>query len=626
MLKKLALPFVLSVFSYTGNAAINVDIVNFKPNACTINQSPDDLKMKFLENTYNLDSEKIQCSRDNINGKWIYSILTNGFDINNDGEDDLFTFKLQVSAFKNSDVNYQEVSNSSSMGLGELFSLQDNSDNNWVVDGRFISNKETIKFEVYDIKTSLSGFFIQKERFSTATLVEPDNGYGHKYVIGLGNNLASGEFQTPTKEISIDSNPAYITGAGSSTGKRTIALGNIQIRFAIAKEGESPLSDYSSYPSGNTFDFPYPEQDRTSTIYPSFSWETVPRWLAVRKATAFSNDEVNIIANNYNIVMLEKSNKQGLDTVDAGILNAANRLKDISSNITTLYYFNARVHYTGYSSDQEYEDNAWDWSTKKIDENGVESIYYFKDRYYWHNFASLGMRDWWARSVIDVVSNPQIDGLFIDAIAKTPSESFEEPLFLNDKPNTDFAKLADDVAKRLPQNKLFIGNTLRAEKNNANRNHMRYQDGSYLERWTVPYSGSQPKMSEADAITMSIQLMREALSKGKIIMFQSSPETDEPVPELLEDKKVYMQKHVTFPLAVYLIAAEENAYFSYQLGVSADERVQNIWDSSFIPELSRPLGKPISSPIQNGYIFERSFEHVDVWLDVEHKNAKLTWK
>ncbi|MEF1207344.1 hypothetical protein, partial [Photobacterium damselae] len=130
MLKKLALPFVLSVFSYTGNAAINVDIVNFKPNACTINQSPDDLKMKFLENTYNLDSEKIQCSRDNINGKWIYSILTNGFDINNDGENDLFTFKLQVSAFKNSDVNYQEVTNSSSMAIGDLFSLEDNSDNN----------------------------------------------------------------------------------------------------------------------------------------------------------------------------------------------------------------------------------------------------------------------------------------------------------------------------------------------------------------------------------------------------------------------------------------------------------------------------------------------------------------
>ncbi|HIF9273147.1 TPA: hypothetical protein ACX6QR_001128 [Photobacterium damselae] len=185
MLKKFGLPFALSVFSYAGNAAINVDIVNFKPNACTIKQSPDDLKIKFLGNSYNLDSEEIQCTKDNINGKWVYTVSTNGFDINNDRKEDLLTFKIQVSAFKNSDVNYQEASNSSSMAVGDIFNLQDNSDNNWAVDSRFISNQETIRFEVYDIKTSLSDFFIQKEQFSTATLVEPDNGYGHKYIIGL---------------------------------------------------------------------------------------------------------------------------------------------------------------------------------------------------------------------------------------------------------------------------------------------------------------------------------------------------------------------------------------------------------------------------------------------------------
>jgi len=133
-------------------------------------------------------------------------------------------------------------------------------------------------------------------------------------------------------------------------------------------------------------------------------------------------------------------------------------------------------------------------------------------------------------------------------------------------------------------------------------------------------------MNSADAISLSIQLMREASSKGKVIMLQSSPVTDEPIPNSLAEKKAYLAKHVDFPLAVFLIAAGENSFFSYQLGVSADVKVQAIWNSDYIPQLNRPLGQPLTGPKQTGFVYEREFEFVDVWVDVEKKIARLTWK
>ncbi|CAM3091399.1 putative glycoside hydrolase [Moritella viscosa] len=628
MIHRIYLLFILIGFPSIVYSSTDIYFERFKPKACTHEQKNGDLVFNIDNNRIDLSDAALTCTKEVVNNKWFYHIEYDGYDFNYDDINDKLDLTVKVQAFMDSTVAYTKTDNDSFVKLGKR-SIVNDINNNWSVGNHVIKNQESLQFSIIDAKLSLNDYYVNDNRFIKAKLVEPDAGYEHKYIIGTGSNLVSGEFRKPRKTIKLDSKLATITGAGSSSIKKDFAIHNINFKLTIMSRNEeiidSNLSDYSSYPSGSTFSKAYPEQDRESTHYPSFSWDHIPRWLAVRKATSFTNEEVLSISN-YDIVMLEKSNHQGLKTVDAGILDAATRLKQINENLTTLFYFNARVHYTDYSFDQEFEDNKWDWSKKVTDNNNVESIFMFKDRYYYHEFTSPGMRAWWAKSVLDTVSHPQIDGLFIDAIAKTPKEDLNNPLFVNGKPNTDFALLVDDVAKNLPGDKLFIGNTLRAETNNGSRSHLKYQDGSYLERWTIPMKGTSPKMSSADAISLSIQLMREASSKGKVIMLQSSPVTDDPIPNSLVEKKAYLAKHVDFPLAVFLIAAGENSFFSYQLGVSADEKVQDIWNSDYIPQLNRPLGQPLTEPKQTGFIYERKFEFVDVWVDVEKKIARLTWK
>ena len=76
-------------------------------------------------------------------------------------------------------------------------------------------------------------------------------------------------------------------------------------------------------------------------------------------------------------------------------------------------------------------------------------------------------------------------------------------------------------------------------------------DGSYLERWDIASS----EQSNANAIAVSIQLMREALQKGKIINLQTNPSynTDEEEPINEDEFIAYTKENIHFPLAVFLI-------------------------------------------------------------------------
>ncbi len=79
-------------------------------------------------------------------------------------------------------------------------------------------------------------------------------------------------------------------------------------------------------------------------------------------------------------------------------------------------------------------------------------------------------------------------------------------------------------------------------------------------------------------------------------------------------------------MAVFLIIAEENAYFSYTTGVNALSSSSDVWDTSFIDEFQYFLGEPLGNPKKNGYIYERSFENLDLWVNIETKETVFNWK
>ena len=66
------------------------------------------------------------------------------------------------------------------------------------------------------------------------------------------------------------------------------------------------LSDYSRYATATQFTEAYPRQEEQDG-FPEFSWDRIPRWIALRSDKRISDEAVSRVANHYQVIMLEKS-------------------------------------------------------------------------------------------------------------------------------------------------------------------------------------------------------------------------------------------------------------------------------------------------------------------------------
>jgi len=605
---------------------------SFSAQAC---QDGDQQALKINNGSQiaNQSASTLTCSMSVVDHALVYHIQWGGDDFDHDGSNDTLSFDIQVEGFSESTFINSDIEGGSSMtqlGVSDQVNVWVNPDNAeqsiWDIatdEGEGQAEGQSLRISITDLNVSVDDYQARFNGFNFVQLLETNGGYGHQYILGEGSELSTQSFNTPTSDIHFDAVDEFVnTGAGDAFASRSWGVAEIQFSLSINNPNSTPVweaTDLSLHGTGPTYSDIYPAQATSrQALFPYFSWDTVPRWLAVRNHAAYTDQQIASIADHYQLVMLEKANEAGFDSVDEGIKDTAARLKQLNPDIKTLFYWNTQIHYTGYSSDDDYEDNKFAWSELLED----DELYLFKDLYYWYDESQQGLRDWWVNFPVEVASDDNIDGVFIDKMPKAAVDT----LFENEEPVSDYVRMINQLSESLPEDKMLIGNNLRGERHNASRAFMALLDGSYLERWNYTLDYDFPSQTKADAISLSMQLMREALAQGKMINFQTDPQTDEAVPDSYEDKQDYMAKHVDFPLAIFLIIAEKNAFFSYQLGVNATPSAENIWDTSYIPEFNRPLGTPLGDPVKDGYIFTRSYEYVDVWVDVESQQAVLTWR
>ena len=573
-----------------------------------------------------LSSDNMTCTQASIGNDMVYSIDWEGSDFDRDGTNDTLTFDLRVEGFAGSTYSYSAIAGESSMtALGESSPVTSDTTNNfWDVEDNDITGigaGQSLRFSVENIKVSVSDYSATMNGFDFISLIET-GGRIHTHIRGEGTGLDSSTFSNDSVYSFLSLQPFVITGAGDYYSHLLGSINQIQFSFSISNpELVTTLDDYdySLYGMGPDFFDVYPESDASrQAYYPEFSWDTVPRWLAVRNSDSYTDQQIETIAAHYQLVMLEKANEAGLETVDEGIKETSRRLKEINPNISNIFYWNSVIFYSGYSNDEDYEENASAWSV--LNDDG--SIYLFKDKYYNYNSEVEEARDWWVELPTTIAADDNIDGVFVDKITKA---AFDE-IFVDGEPINGYVDMLNQLHEKMPDDKILIGNVLRGERNNGNRSVMALFDGSYLERWDFTGDIAFPEQTEADAIAVSIQMMREALAQGKLINLQTAPMTDEDVPDTYEEQIEFMETHVDYPLAIFLIVAEENAFFSYQLSVNALPSANTVWDSSYIEELNHKLGEPLGDPVKDGYIYTRSFEYVDVWLDLQNGEALLTWR
>ncbi len=357
--------------------------------------------------------------------------------------------------------------------------------------------------------------------------------------------------------------------------------GSIVLRNPALKT-EDPEHPFSDLRKGHTMGPPpyKPTTPEKLKAFPAFSWDKIPRGMLIRKNTAYKDSEIKAIAENYDLVVLEKANGAGKGSCMTGMLDTGARLKKINPDIKVLFYWNSRIFFGHYGIDNTISQHMDEW----IDEEFV-----IRDRCKTYVRENPDFLKWWVGCAEKMISSPSIDGTFVDKAGV--------PIYM-----------LDALYKATPDNKLVMNN------NSSARKRIGYVDGTYREGWSGGHNN--------DALAETIAIAHETGLNKKMQILRMPVKSATSMQDM-EDK-------IDRGLAIFLLYAEEYSYFYWQADVDARKAKMWEWDASHVDQLNRPLGKPLGSYFRDNNVYTRSFEHCDVYLDLgsepDKHVARILWK
>ena len=388
----------------------------------------------------------------------------------------------------------------------------------------------------------------------------------------------------------------------------------------------SLLAQSSSKPTG---DHTVELASTPAVTMPTFSWDTLPLYIHVRKARKFTPEELKYLAS-FPLITLEKTTGvKDYGSTEAGTIKAAQGIKEINPAAKVLFYRNVIVHYTGYRADDQLKSvpNAFLTSKKEIQK-------LVRDTNKAYDLSNPNLRAWWVEAAAKTCNHPSVDGLFLDGNVKVLSSFLKRTLPAGKKEAVidGFDQMMRSTRKAIGPDKLIVANILRARFDNGGLEFMDHFDGSYLEGFEHNVAGA----SKADYLAKGIATAQTAARQGKIITFTlnvgqatMSDDIDE-VHGHLKDFESIDQDRVNFCIALFLVIAEKHSYLCLHDGYDINPRGRKptsnaLWLKT-LPEYKKKLGKPKGPATQNGYQYSREFEHASVELDIEAGKADIKWK
>ncbi len=362
--------------------------------------------------------------------------------------------------------------------------------------------------------------------------------------------------------------------------------------------------------------------------FPSFSWGHVPRYMHIRKDTAFTAEEIRHLAS-FPLVTLEKStgNKE-YGSTEEGVLAAARAIKKSNPATKVLYYRNVIVHYGGYAANASLADMP---GAFLVGRDGNEKL--VRNQVPAYDLTNAKVRDWWLASAKRVCAEPSMDGLFFDGNIKVL-----EPGYLRNEIGEKkkagvvdgYTTMMEEARRMLGPEKLLVANVLRARFPDSGISRLRAFDGSYIEAFETTVGNVPLK----DYVTKGIAAFQEAARQGYLIAFtaglgeEDSDEgaanrqrTDEIRKSLTGDQAA--TRRFQYLLAIFLVCVEKHSYFCAHDGY--DAKKSKVW-MTHPPEFDRPLGAPRGPAVRTGYVYTREFAHASVRLDLETQTAKIDWR
>jgi hypothetical protein len=358
---------------------------------------------------------------------------------------------------------------------------------------------------------------------------------------------------------------------------------------------------------------------------PPFSWDTVPLYSHFGDPEGLSDEDVDFIASNYDFIVLEKAHgmaKYG-DTEQGTLVDVA-RIKAANPAATMLYYWNLLLDYPVYAaSERRVYDPSWFIHHK---DGGLDLKEFGTDGLRRYDLSNPDWRRWWVSHAADMLEQGSMDGVFLDAlpqIALKPAGNIEKwGAGKYAAIERGIGETLSDLRQAVGPDKILIYNGIRSVPGGWDHGGMKYldySDGAIIEHFNVLAS------QEPEQIAQDIERMTRAGKAGKVVILKAFPGflwIDEEAMKMPEAEKLRLaQERITFPLAAFLIVAQEHSYFNYTWGYRAEHGAY-----AWYPEYDKRLGPPKGDARQDGYEYRREFEYASVYINIETKEATIDWR
>jgi hypothetical protein len=366
----------------------------------------------------------------------------------------------------------------------------------------------------------------------------------------------------------------------------------------------------------------------TGSNLPEFSWDTMPLYMHLRKDTKFTKEELNYLAK-FPLITFEKTTgNKTYGFTEAGTLKAAEAVKKINPKTKILYYKNVVINWPTYKEDEDFLKKHPE--ALLVDAKGKKALMPNK-RIGFFDLSQETVRSYWLDHVTKMANNPAIDGLFMDANIKVLVPGFFNSRVGTEKQKaleTGYLSMMEELDKQLGKDNLLIANILRVrpELNDAGRDYLKFFDGSYIEGFDHENFG----MTYEDYLAEGIAAVQQSARAGNVIaMTLGMGKASETAAVGIDDVRQKMNanadftKRLDYILGVFLICAEKHSYIYPHDGYGINKSA--VWLKTF-PQYEKKLGTPKGYAKKEGYIYTRSFEHLDVVVDIKNKTATLNWK
>ena len=362
---------------------------------------------------------------------------------------------------------------------------------------------------------------------------------------------------------------------------------------------------------------------------PDFSWDRVPLYMHIRKATNFTEDEIKYLAT-FPLVTFEKTTgSQTFKSTEDGTLAAAKAVKEINPSTKVLYYRNVFVHYGTYKANAEIEKMPGAFlvgreGKTKLVRNVCEA----------YDLSNPQVREWWVGNAKQMCADPAIDGLFLDGMIKIYSGGYLMRDIGKEKKEAvlqDFEGMMRETRQVIGPDKIMLANVLRTgQSKDDGLEAIKLFDGSYIEGFEIAATPEQKKNNVARGMVA----FQKAAREGFMIAFTAglsemnteegdlNPEKTDEIRKGLGKNDNY-SKRFNYLLSLFLVCAEKHSYFLAHDSYVASKK-NKVWMTR-PAEFDRPLGPPKGPAVQDGYIYTREFAHAKVRVDIENEVGEIEW-